>query len=731
MKLFILLFFVSIFSLWPGISAKAADVVRVPPVHSAVVEDSNIRIIFDKSDGLPYKYELPRVRDFYWGEDAGNKIEAVVRKTADRSDTTSQPTVDSITASGGGARIRYKLAFNGADAGTFEMHYALHAATIFVTIEHVVEARGFHLIEVRTPDLLTLRQEDGLSWFVYNNSAGKLVDLASAKPGQIGDDNNYFGSYPNISILPIVAMVKEKSVCTVEIQGFRNKTVLDVVNRNGNNRAMIGSFTPHYERGGAGTPDLLVDPNPICRIDFGGDYDGNGEVNWLDAAKMVRDRLPPIPSHFFDDKYPWIIMGQEMLRPKTAATFTEMETLTKRISNLIDHNPQICYIAGWCQGGHDTAYPNITKINEMLGGERGFFNFQNDARRMYNATVSFDDNYDDQYKNEFSGRFFDLGNIAKDASGNPITFNAWNGRDTSYITGMAHYMRKNGPGEARIDFTATHYGLEGALLIDGATWRTIQSDYDPQHPASTSTNLLQGKFRLFDRYLQKHKIAVASELLRFPALGHVAEVCDGPDTDGGSQYGGAGINIPFMAVAFQKSIYYGFPGGNHTYIDPPQALYNNVVRHGWLTKDAPDTQITDIYYLNYVPWFKLHNLDVLSFETGNIKETLADNSSFIWHSPTTGNLEVTYQGKTIIRGYDITCPEDDNRIAFYSATGDKALSYPLPKGVNISGIRAMALYGDHRDSVPVSTANSLITVKVEKQVPVIVYLEAEKEGVHN
>jgi len=691
---------------------------RSKPYQATILENKSIRITFDQTDGLPYQYELLKVYDRFRGADKGRKIEAVIRKLADHSERKVDVDLSFVTMRPGMANFRYQLTFDHAPAGTFEISYTLHNSTIFITLENVSESKGYHLIEVITGNLVTLTQREGPSAFVYNNQAGKLVSLSAAKPGGIGEDSGAFGGYPNISVLPVVALIKPRSVCTMEVQGFCNKTVLDVTRIGNNNQASIGVFTPHYQRGGSGAPDLIIHQNKICRIDFAGDYDHNGTTDWLDAAKMVSDYLPGIPTHFYDDKFLWIIQG-EVGRHPVEATFDEVGHLIRRISVLTDNNPQICYVSGWSKGGHDTGYPNVQKLNPLLGDDAAYIKLRDEAKKRYNTTVSFDDNYDDQYRNEFTTGVFNEDNIAKTADGILMKFNAWNGQDTSYITGMAHYMRPGGPGEARVDYTATRYGLQGTLLIDAATWWTIRPDYDTNHPASAPTNLIDGKFRLFDRFQNKYGINITSELLRYPAVGHIAMVCDGPDSQGGNQYGGAGTDIPFLAVAYRKSIYYGCPGGIQGPNRISEMLYNNNIRHVWLAKNTPDSLITDIYYTNYVPWFKMHDLDMLSFKRNGttIDMKLSQNSS-IHLSPESVNAK--YQGNIIIQNDDITCPIRDHRIAFYSKY-NKTLSYPLPAGTDEFAVKAVALYSGRRENVPVSIINGSIKIHCTKQVPVIVY----------
>jgi hypothetical protein len=121
----------------------------------------------------------------------------------------------------------------------------------------------------------------------------------------------------------------------------------------------------------------------------------------------------------------------------------------------------------------------------------------------------------------------------------------------------------------------------------------------------------------------------------------------------------------------------------------------------------------------------MHSLEILSFvRKGNSIDMKLSHGSSLHLSADI--VTANYKGITIINNGDITCPMDDNRIAFYSKT-TKTLSYPLPKGANESSIRAAALFADHRVDIPVSIDNGLIKVNVTKQVPTIVYLN-DKTG---
>ena len=61
------------------------------------------------------------------------------------------------------------------------------------------------------------------------------------------------------------------------------------------------------------------------------DFDHNGVVDWLDGAKLVRERMPAIPTHYYDDKLMYMIRNDEPKFPKPQATFAESEKIIQRV----------------------------------------------------------------------------------------------------------------------------------------------------------------------------------------------------------------------------------------------------------------------------------------------------------------------------------------------------------------------------------------------------------------
>lgn len=696
------------------------------PSNELSITSDEVKVVFNEINGQPEQFILLDNEQVFIGESDGKTIRTVVKENNTQNESMTYSTLLDKSANNQEAVFTYEVLFNDDPVGSFKMKYTVDGHSIMVSYDDVNLIQGYTLIELAPRSIATISEEEGDSSFVYNTPAGRLVPLAEASPDVLGDDGRFSG-VPNASVVPVTAFIKGNAVLTMEVLGYTSNTALTVTKDNGGlNRATIGASVQHHIRGSEDTPDLPVGQNEICRIDLVGDYDGNREVNWIDAANVIKEHMPANPAPFFEDQFIYVLKG-EAGRKNPSCTFNEAESLMRRVNSLTDGNPQVSYIAGWAEGGHDSAYPNYTKINESLGGEEGFINLRDNVKAYYNGIVSFDDNFDDQYDNKYSQGFFDPQYIARERDGSLEKHKAWNGIDKSHITGMAKYMVDGGPGEARVDYTASHYNLDQTVLIDALSWWSIRHDWDPQAPASAVKNLRDGKFKIIDRYKDMHGIDVASEMLRYPFIGKLGLALDGM-YERDTAYGGAGYDIPFASFVLRDSIIYGGSGGlNPNYNDPKGVLFDNTRRHAWLFHDTTDGQITDLYYLNYVPWFKLHDLDILSFQRDNgyVEMTLS-NDTTIGINYNNNTWFADYEGKRIWTNNDVTCPVGDDRIAFYSKNGG-TLSYPLPEGVSEQDIEAKVLYRDRHDRYPIRVENNEIIIDMKPQIPVMVYLNGNLE----
>lgn len=135
------------------------------------------------------------------------------------------------------------------------------------------------------------------------------------------------------------------------------------------------------------------------------DRNGDGEVNWMEAALWQHDRLRA-PSRKFDPltlTYTVINDWVKPLHPPAGgyappiATFAQTLGIIRAVSRATGNARQYVVLVGWQFSGHDTGYPALNQVNERVGGLRGLRALIKDAGQ-YNATIVYHINLDDAYQ---------------------------------------------------------------------------------------------------------------------------------------------------------------------------------------------------------------------------------------------------------------------------------------------------------------------------------------------
>jgi hypothetical protein len=459
--------------------------------------------------------------------------------------------------------------------------------------------------------------------------------------------------------------------------------------------------------GTASTPNLLVGQISRCRLDF---YTVEDRTTpWLSAAKLMRARMPIRPTQYFDDRFVYMIAGKLKVEPEPRTTFAQSAALIRDMARLTDYAPQIAYVSGWVYDGQDTGYPSEDVVNRSLGSYEELMNLMAESRRL-NANVSVNVNYDDAYK---SSPQFDPAFIAREPDGAIWKSRAWDGED-SYVVGMAKYVR-GGWAKRRIEATMARYKLRNAMLIDAFSWFAIRNDWDPAHPASGYTNLVDGKWKILDEFRMRG-VNVTSEQFRYPMLGKLALSVNGPEP---RECPFGGEQIPLTAVIYRKAAVFGDSGDG--VFRPQQNLFWNSRPGVWYEHKTDRKAMTDFYYLIVLPYNKVHLLDVEMYMTrGTLREIGLEEDSKIAMDAASVSYKVVWKGATIATDESTTCPVDASRIAFYSRAGGR-LSYPMPPDWTASDMTARALTIDGRTPFPVRAEKGQIIVDCPARVPVMVY----------
>ncbi len=716
--------------LWPDPLGSAELPERPEPRNAVVLRSSQMELILDGEDGLPYEYRLLALDARMRGEDFGGKVEATLSRREPWATITATLAAYSVVQTRTHADFRFEVAVEGKPAGGFVLRYKLDGATVYVTLEDIEEREGFELIQVALPRLVTVREEDGHAWLAHGDAGGSLVRLEEATPGHL-PPNTFWGNV--LASLPVVMVGTDRAVCVQEVTAYMDGTELAVVGEPGRRRASLGTTKTHRvdgslccdmntapppgprNCGNERTPNLLGGQKSLCRLDFVGDLGGNGTVDWLVAAKLVRRRMPAIPTHLYDRKLVYAIHCDEPRWEKPGATFEQCEELIRDVALLTDHAPQIVHLWGWQYRGKDTGYPAVAEVNARIGGYDGLMRLM-EAGRKFNCTVTLSDNYDDAYK---SSPAWDPAIIARRPDGQLWESRNWTG-ENSYIVGLAKYMK--GPGLDRVDYTCTRYRLRETTHVDVLTYFSIRNDWDPEHPASGIKNL-EGRYKILERFAQ-HGVDVSSEALRYAFIGKVSSYwyAQGPAP---CPFGGQ--PIPLLAMIYRKSAIWGQSGRAQGFLDRllKMLFYNGCV-HFFTKSDMDRREMTDWIYVVMLPWFKVRALDIGGFQRDGDRNVIdLEGNSRIELNWKDNKYFVSVGGSEVARDGSTFCPLDDERLAFYSLkAGD--LSAPLPAGWSASHIAAIALDLRKPEELQASVDGGKIKISVPARTPVIVYRDGAK-----
>src|SRR5215475_1433976 len=379
--------------------------------------------------------------------------------------------------------------------------------------------------------------------------------------------------------------------------------------------------------------------------------------------------MPAIPTNYYEGKYVYGIRCDEPKFEKVASTFEQCEQLIRDVAALTDNSPQVAHLWGWQYRGKDTGYPAVAEVNPRAGTLQQIRDLLQ-AGPKYSCRVTFSDNYDDAYK---SSPAWDPKIIARRPDGDLWLSRNWTGED-SYIIGLAKYMA--GPGPERVRFSCEHYGLRETIHVDVLSYFTVRNDWDPEHPASGIGNLFEGRYKVLEEF-KKYGVDVSSEAMRYATIGkisffwHIASQKPCP-------FGGQ--PIPLQPMIYRKSAIWGEGGGNGPVLERTMnTLFYNGYMHTILRDDTKLEDVTDIYYLNVLPWLKIRGRDIETFHReGDRTEINLAGHARVEQDWTAKTYSVVVDGTEIARNLATFCPLDENRVAFY-AQSERELSFPLPK----------------------------------------------------
>jgi len=696
---------------------------RAAPQKPVVLRSRSLEVVLDSRDALPYEFHLLSSGARIAGEHAGKPMRASVCEKATGKVSEVELAAASATRARNQQNFSFEVVVDGSTAATFVVRYEIDDSTIRVSLENVEEKPGYELIEIAMPSLASVRESDTGAWLAHGEDGGNLALLSDAKPASL-PANTFWGKV--LATVPVLIVGHRNATCVQEVTSYMDGSELAVEGEPGEKVAHLGTIKVHRINGrlcydmntGPGTPrncgnehtpNLLVGQRSVCRLDF---LPATGDVvaNWLAAAKMVRARMPKIPTHYYDDKLVYGIRCDEPSFPQPTATFAQCRELIARIAALTDRAPQVVHLWGWQYRGKDTGYPAVAEVNQRIGGYDAMMKLMEDARPL-NANVTLSDNYDDAYR---SSPEWDEAIVARRPDGELWKSRNWTGED-SYVLGMAKYTAKKALD--RVRFTCEHYRIRQTTHVDVLSYFPIRNDWDPQHPASGYKNLTEGRYPIFEEFA-RHGIDVSSEAMRYAFIGRMScfWYMQGPRA---CPFGGK--PVPMLPLIYRQSAIWG-QSGSRSWLDRLLVMFfYNAPSHMIVRADMKDDEVTDYFYLMMAPWLQLRGRNIESFHRDGDRTVIGlEGNAAIDIDWASKKYSATIDGSRVTADQSTSCPLDRDRVAFYSIAAQE-LSFSLPKGWEAGQVAARALTSNRREQAAVTVSNGSIRVNVGERRPVIVY----------
>jgi hypothetical protein len=713
--------FVGSEKVFPQIAAKAAQ----GPALPVVVQSSSLELTLDAENGVPSSYRLVRSGVVFRGGETNVALKARMCRLSPRRFADVEVKPGSYSVAARRADFRFTVMFEaGAPAADFTLRYALDGTTVRVTLEDVKEHDGFELISLSMPSLVSIDETERDAWLAHGDDGGDLVALKEANAAKL-PLNTFWGEINGV--LPVIMIGHSRAVCVQETTAYMDGTLLSVVGEAPSRRACMGTTKVHrvdasacYDmnlgRGAAkscgndATPNLLVEQQSACRLDFLEPKAAGERLSWLDGARLMRARMPQIPNHFYDDKLIYGIRVDEPKFPKPSATFERCEEMIREMHALTDGSPQLVHLWGWQFRGKDTGYPAVNVVDERIGGYDGMMRLM-ETMKPLNVTVSLSDNYDDAYR---SSPAWNEEMIARKPDGDLWKSREWTGEE-SYIQGLAKYME--GPGPDRVKYMCERYKLPGTIHVDVLSYYAIRNDWDRKRPASGIRNLVAGRYKVLEDF-KSYGVDVTSEGLRYPFIGKMSMswYAGGPRP---CPFGGK--PIPMMSTIYRKSAVWG-RAGNAGDLPMLLMMFYGEAQHSIFNGDAPIERRLDSFYLAMVPWFRLHMLNIEGFErTGDrTVTTLEGKGNRVEIDWAKQSYAVFLDGAEVARETAMYCPLGGDRIAMYSIV-DGQLTATIPEGWDLKTVTGFALSPEKKQPVKLEWDDRRATVAMRARQPVMLY----------
>ena len=486
-----------------------------------------------------------------------------------------------------------------------------------VKLTDVCEEKGYELLEVKLPNLITRSNTRMITAFM----GGRKADPEKAYAW--GYEQRY--DQRNVAVLE-----SDGSVCAIDAPYLDDKLHHSIFGFNGVRYASVGVTFTYRLRMYGEYESIRVINVPSVYIYTAG--------SMLDVLGYLRKGLKK-RSHMYDRALVYYFQiecdGVEEIR-----TFADALQRVKELYEITGGAKQVMLLRGWQHQGHDTGYPDVFTVNKKAGSLDDL-KYLIDEARKYNAIVTFHDNYDDMYE---ENGYFDGGIAARNGHGGYLTSWIWVG-GISVLTSFPKLIR-SGKMQKRVKKTLEMYPVKDSYHLDVLSCEVKRYDFSPEIRMAAQ-EVVEYKKEVIKEF-EKYGFTITSEQVSQPfanLIGHAWTIGYMPEW---LRLFSCEEGFPLLPM-----IYHGFLGYSET--DQWYSVVSGSVIVPGITGGLGNYK--EVYYLRTLPMGLLCNctLDDYRLENGEHIMLYSDGTAIRLKGEDieikNGDRYLTKDGNTLVDGY--------------------------------------------------------------------------------
>jgi len=535
------------------------------------------------------------------------------------------------------ARLVYPCSavYSAQTIAKFNLAYEVFSEGFKVELFGVEHIGDYRLLEIEIPHLLVTNHPEAQ---IIEVRAGRVFRLSTEKSLRRRWNAENYG-FPSV---PHAIMLNPDALAVLEPAGPAEDIIIGIDKSSGKSIAYLGAV---LRVGREGVRFLQVQDLSSIKVNFLVRQKNRPPLRWVDGAKLIRKDVPNMLDDMYVDGMVYKIFcdsptwhkpeGKE--KHNEVFDFNKLAKFFRLANRLTDGTPQIVYLVGWQNEGHDSKYPYIEKVNPRLGTYEQLLELFEIAKQN-NIILSFHDNYGDAYMDSPA---WDEKIIAIDSNGNLMKGGVWGGGQ-SYKIGSAKYVA-SGKAVKRIEKTLSLYPIRKSYHIDILSIM-IHDDFDPDHPAGAPLNM-KARHQII-REFNRRGIDITSEAVTW----FFRDV----------QHHGYHLwtrgrlldeSLPILSFIFHGKVTYGsfYPvhreGQSEAEIDAIGILQGGVWDHDLFMNDV-SAQLCRAFYKCWVPFHALARREMRDYVDQPHPKVIYDDDSYV-ELPTPETYRVVVDGMEI------------------------------------------------------------------------------------